>query len=81
MPAQDLISIEVSPSLFLLLFLCAAGWTLFAATAGGFFALWSAHVAKTGQSPLPKSPKITVFGRKAPVEDEELPKPPRRVGP
>lgn len=62
---------EITPTSLTLLFLCAAAWTVLAAACGGFFALWAAHVGKTGAHPLPKMPAITLFRRPKPAEDDD----------
>lgn len=56
----------------LLLFLCAAAWTIAAVAIGGFCFLWAAHVGRTGAHPLPKAPAIS-FLRRKPADDDDGP--------
>ncbi len=72
----------MTPGSLTLLFLCGAVLSLVSAAAGAILCMWAQHVSRTGCSPLPSAPRISLFKRKTEDEDEDTDKPKaRRVGP
>jgi hypothetical protein len=57
---------------------------LLSAAFGACWTLWVVHTTRTGNSPIPALPKVQLFGRSQPVDDDEdddEPQPRRKVGP
>ncbi len=69
----------MSPTLFLVLFLGAAGTSLLLVAAGVFLSLFVQYVTRTGASPMPRIPRISLFKREDNGQAE--PSRPVRVGP
>lgn len=61
----------MTPWAFIGLFCAASALCLGSAAAGGLFALWCVHVGRTGAHPLPKLPRIAIFGPKRVTDDDE----------